>query len=116
MVFSEGLEASISDFFSIFFGISAIILGLLELSDIFHTMSLFSNVELAPRDPILGLNEAYNSDSRATKVNLGVGVYFTDDGKIPLSQAWFDCIVVVYWNKNDIVIELSDGKIKAKIS
>ena len=50
-------------------------------------MSLFSNVELAPRDPILGLNEAYNADSRATKVNLGVGVYFTDDGKIPLLRA-----------------------------
>jgi len=50
-------------------------------------MSLFSNVELAPRDPILGLNEAYNSDSRTTKVNLGVGVYFTDDGKIPLLRA-----------------------------
>lgn len=50
-------------------------------------MSLFSNVELAPRDPILGLNEAYNSDTRATKVNLGVGVYFTDDGKIPLLRA-----------------------------
>jgi len=50
-------------------------------------MSLFSNVELAPRDPILGLNEAYNADSRTTKVNLGVGVYFTDDGKIPLLRA-----------------------------
>ena len=50
-------------------------------------MSLFSNVELAPRDPILGLNEAYNADSRPTKVNLGVGVYFTDDGKIPLLRA-----------------------------
>ena len=50
-------------------------------------MSLFSNVELAPRDPILGLNEAYNADSRTTKVNVGVGVYFTDDGKIPLLRA-----------------------------
>ena len=50
-------------------------------------MSLFSNVELAPRDPILGLNEAYNADSRTAKVNLGVGVYFTDDGKIPLLRA-----------------------------
>jgi aromatic-amino-acid transaminase len=28
-----------------------------------------------PRDPILGLNEAFNADTRATKVNLGVGVY-----------------------------------------
>ncbi|NOZ98327.1 MAG: aromatic amino acid aminotransferase, partial [Betaproteobacteria bacterium] len=44
-------------------------------------MSLFSAVELAPRDPILGLNEAFNADTRSTKVNLGVGVYFTDEGK-----------------------------------
>ena len=49
--------------------------------------SLFSNVELAPRDPILGLNEAFNADTRSTKVNLGVGVYFTDDGKLPVLQA-----------------------------
>ena len=40
--------------------------------------TLFSNVELAPRDPILGLNEQYNSDSRTDKVNLGVGVYYDD--------------------------------------
>ncbi|WER44802.1 aspartate/tyrosine/aromatic aminotransferase [Cupriavidus sp. WKF15] len=50
-------------------------------------MSLFSAVEMAPRDPILGLNEAFNADTRATKVNLGVGVYFTDEGKIPLLRA-----------------------------
>ena len=50
-------------------------------------MSLFSAVELAPRDPILGLNEAFNADTRSTKVNLGVGVYFTDEGKIPVLRA-----------------------------
>ncbi|AYB61142.1 amino acid aminotransferase [Ralstonia solanacearum] len=50
-------------------------------------MSLFSAVELAPRDPILGLNEAFNADTRNTKVNLGVGVYFTDEGKIPVLRA-----------------------------
>ncbi|WP_322063308.1 amino acid aminotransferase [Paraburkholderia sp. J63] len=50
-------------------------------------MSLFSAVELAPRDPILGLNEAYNADPRATKVNLGVGVYTNEEGKIPLLRA-----------------------------
>ncbi|MHA6911270.1 amino acid aminotransferase [Ralstonia pseudosolanacearum] len=50
-------------------------------------MSLFSAVELAPRDPILGLNEAFNADARGTKVNLGVGVYFTDEGKIPVLRA-----------------------------
>ena len=46
--------------------------------------SFFSAVELAPRDPILGLNEAFANDNRSTKVNLGVGVYFDDNGKIPL--------------------------------
>jgi aromatic-amino-acid transaminase len=49
--------------------------------------SLFSAVELAPRDPILGLNEAFNADTRPQKVNLGVGVYCNDDGKIPLLKA-----------------------------
>ena len=51
------------------------------------TSSIFSAVEMAPRDPILGLNESFNADSRATKVNLGVGVYFDDNGKIPLLSA-----------------------------
>ena len=50
-------------------------------------MSLFSAVEMAPRDPILGLNEAFNADTRATKVNLGVGVYYNEEGRIPLLRA-----------------------------
>jgi len=49
--------------------------------------SLFANIEMAPRDPILGLNEAYNAETNPAKVNLGVGVYFGDDGKIPLLAA-----------------------------
>jgi aromatic-amino-acid transaminase len=49
--------------------------------------SIFAAVEMAPRDPILGLNEAFNADTRSTKVNLGVGVYFDDNGKIPLLGA-----------------------------
>ena len=48
--------------------------------------SLFSNVELAPRDPILGLTETFNSDPRPVKVNLGVGVYYNDQGRIPLLE------------------------------
>jgi aromatic-amino-acid transaminase len=48
---------------------------------------LFSAVELAPRDPILGLNESFNADPNPGKVNLGIGVYLNDDGKIPLMQA-----------------------------
>ncbi len=50
-------------------------------------MSLFSAVEMAPRDPILGLNEAFNTDPRSNKVNLGVGVYFNEAGRIPLLKA-----------------------------
>jgi aromatic-amino-acid transaminase len=50
-------------------------------------MTLFSAVEMAPRDPILGLNESFNADARTTKVNLGVGVYFNEEGKIPLLRA-----------------------------
>ncbi|MDR2366235.1 MAG: aspartate/tyrosine/aromatic aminotransferase [Zoogloeaceae bacterium] len=51
------------------------------------TASLFAHVEMAPRDPILGLTEAFNADTRATKVNLGVGVYYDDNGKLPLLAA-----------------------------
>ena len=47
-------------------------------------MSLFTAVEMAPRDPILGLNEQFNADTNPAKVNLGVGVYFDDNGKLPL--------------------------------
>ena len=47
-------------------------------------MSLFSSVELAPRDPILGLNEQFAADPNPNKVNLGVGVYFDENGKLPL--------------------------------
>ncbi|NLZ10788.1 MAG: aspartate/tyrosine/aromatic aminotransferase [Alcaligenaceae bacterium] len=49
--------------------------------------SIFEAVELAPRDPILGLNEQYNTDTRTEKVNLGVGVYYDDEGRIPLLKA-----------------------------
>ena len=50
-------------------------------------MSIFEKVELAPRDPILGLNEQYNADTRATKVNLGVGVYYDEEGRLPVLKA-----------------------------
>ena len=51
------------------------------------TTSFFSAVELAPRDPILGLGEAFNADTRTTKANLAIGVYCDDNGKIPLLNA-----------------------------
>ena len=47
-------------------------------------MTFFAAVELAPRDPILGLNEQFAADPNPAKVNLGVGVYFDDNGKLPL--------------------------------
>jgi aromatic-amino-acid transaminase len=50
--------------------------------------SPLAGVELAPRDPILGLSELFNADPRPTKVNLGVGVYYDDNGKVPL----LDCV------------------------
>ncbi|HKP65722.1 MAG TPA: amino acid aminotransferase [Casimicrobiaceae bacterium] len=50
--------------------------------------SLFGAVDLAPRDPILGVSEAFNADTNPRKVNLGVGVYCDDNGKVPL----LDCV------------------------
>jgi aromatic-amino-acid transaminase len=49
--------------------------------------SLFSTVEMAPKDPILGQTEAFLADPRPGKVNLGVGVYYDDNGKLPLLRA-----------------------------
>ena len=49
-------------------------------------MSLFSAVPLAPRDPILGLTEAFQADTNPEKVNLGVGVYQDGTGKLPLLE------------------------------
>ncbi len=46
--------------------------------------SLFNAVELAPRDPIMGQTEQFNADPNPAKVNLAVGVYFNDEGKLPV--------------------------------
>jgi aromatic-amino-acid transaminase len=51
-----------------------------------HT--LLDGVEMAPRDPILGVTETYNADPNPRKVNLGVGVYYDDQGKVPV----LDCV------------------------
>ena len=48
--------------------------------------SLLSAIELAPRDPILGLTEAFNLDPNPNKVNLGQGVYVDDTGKVPVLE------------------------------
>jgi aromatic-amino-acid transaminase len=47
-------------------------------------MPLFSAVELAARDPILGLTEQFAADPSPHKVNLGVGMYYDENGRVPL--------------------------------
>ncbi len=48
--------------------------------------SILTGIEMAPRDPILGVTEAFNADPNPRKVNLGVGVYYDDNGKVPLLE------------------------------
>ncbi len=48
--------------------------------------TLFTAIEMAPRDPILGVTEAFNADKNPHKTNLGVGVYYDDNGKVPLLE------------------------------
>jgi aromatic-amino-acid transaminase len=48
------------------------------------TGSPFSPIALAPPDPILGLTEAFHADPNPNKVNLGVGVYQDENGRVPL--------------------------------
>ncbi|MBY6185537.1 aspartate/tyrosine/aromatic aminotransferase [Marinobacter hydrocarbonoclasticus] len=45
---------------------------------------MFEKIELAPADPILGLNEAFRADPRDDKINLGVGVYKDEAGQTPI--------------------------------
>src|SRR5260221_14611982 len=51
-----------------------------------HSPSLLAQVPMAPSDPILGITEAYVADPNPKKVNLGVGVYYDDNGKVPLLE------------------------------
>jgi aromatic-amino-acid transaminase len=51
-----------------------------------HSPSLLASVPMAPSDPILGVTEAFVADPSPRKVNLGVGVYYDDNGKIPLLE------------------------------
>ena len=50
-----------------------------------HT--LFARIAAAPPDPILGLTEAFLADTNLNKVNLGVGVYQNNEGKVPVLGA-----------------------------
>jgi aromatic-amino-acid transaminase len=46
--------------------------------------TLFQHLEPYAGDPILSLNEAFQKDSRADKINLSIGIYFDDAGRIPV--------------------------------
>ncbi|MCH7342619.1 aspartate/tyrosine/aromatic aminotransferase [Pelomonas sp. CA6] len=45
---------------------------------------MFKHVEAYAGDPILSLNEAFQKDPRAGKINLSIGIYFDDEGRIPM--------------------------------
>src|SRR5450631_3600070 len=57
--------------------------------------SLLGAVEMAPKDPILGVTEAFNADTDPRKINLGVGIYYDDDGKVPLLECVRDAQRVI---------------------
>ncbi|WP_354683715.1 amino acid aminotransferase [Cupriavidus necator] len=48
---------------------------------------MFAHIEAFPGDPILSLNEDFQRDPRTDKVNLSIGIYFDDDGRLPVMQA-----------------------------
>src|SRR5882672_4846015 len=50
-----------------------------------HSSSPLATVQMAPKDPILGVTETFNADKNPRKVNLGVGIY-DDSGKVPLLE------------------------------
>ncbi|MEJ5999897.1 amino acid aminotransferase [Paucibacter soli] len=45
---------------------------------------MFQHVDAYAGDPILSLNEAFQKDTRPGKINLSIGIYFDNDGKIPM--------------------------------
>jgi len=49
---------------------------------------MFEHIEPFAGDPILSLNEDFQKDPRANKINLSIGIYFDDEGRIPV----LDCV------------------------
>ena len=48
---------------------------------------MFEHIDAYPGDPILSLNEDFQKDPRSNKVNLSIGIYFDDDGRLPVMRA-----------------------------
>ena len=53
-------------------------------------IAMFKNVPAYPGDPILSLNEDFQRDPRPNKVNLSIGIYFDDGGRLPMMSAVSD--------------------------
>ena len=49
---------------------------------------MFEHIEPFAGDPILSLNDDFQKDPRSHKINLSIGIYFDDDGRIPV----LDCV------------------------
>ena len=47
---------------------------------------MFQHIEYYAGDPILSLVETFLADNRPEKVNLGIGIYFDEQGKLPVLQ------------------------------
>lgn len=48
---------------------------------------MFSKLEMAPPDPILGISEAFKKDPNPKKINLSIGVYCDENGRTPVFQS-----------------------------
>jgi aromatic-amino-acid transaminase len=48
---------------------------------------MFEHIDAYPGDPILTLNENFQKDPRTDTVNLSIGIYFDDAGRLPVMQA-----------------------------
>ena len=66
-------------------------------------MSLYTEITKLPRDPIIGLTELFKNDKRATKYNLGVGVYLDENGDVPVLESVKKAAQLLYEKKDPCV-------------
>src|SRR3989338_1796348 len=59
----------------------------LRLSAFPTRQPMFQHVDAYPGDPILTLNEDFQKDPRQGKINLSIGIYFDEEGRLPVMDA-----------------------------
>lgn len=59
----------------------------------------FDKIVAAPADPILGLTEEFKNDPRANKINLGVGIYKTNEGVTPVLKCVKKAEEIIFKNE-----------------